>query len=224
MTTLTELHVTILETLASAIEAKEELMDVSKGPKEKHSNYMVSAIVLGSDLTDEEFSECRVYLKDNAIPVGTINQIARFMAPNEGNDKLYKLLKGCESKTLEDRLDYLENVHIVSYADLRKACITVSEEAVNKRLAKQLAGMSSERVSKIVDQANTLRVEVEAKAQKDDPKIIKTEVSEISIATAKNNKRSKKANTKPSKKVADILKAELEIIDAKIGKKMADAA
>ena len=91
MTTLTELHVTILETLASAIEAKEELMDVSKGPKEKHSNYMVSAIVLGSDLTDEEFSECRVYLKANAIPVGTINQIARFMAPNEGNEKLVEL-------------------------------------------------------------------------------------------------------------------------------------
>ena len=62
MTTLTELHVTILETLVSAVEAKAELRDVSKKPKEKHSNYMVSAIVLGDCLNEQEFSECSVYL------------------------------------------------------------------------------------------------------------------------------------------------------------------
>ena len=191
MTTLTELHATILETLTSAVEAKAELRDVSKEPKEKHSNYMVSAIVLSSDLTDKEFSECRLYLKANAIPVGTINQIARFMAPNEGNEKLVELLEGCESKTLEDRLDYLADVHIVSFADLRKACVIVSEEAVNKRLAKQLAGMSSDRVSQIVDQANTLRVEVEAKAQENEPEIKQENISTISRKTHKQNKQTK---------------------------------
>ena len=164
----TKVNKQILATLNSATEAKSELVAASKDPKEKLSNYMVSAVVLGADLTEKQFGSCRSYLKTHHVPKGTINQIARFMAPNDGNERLLELFKGCESKSLDDRLEHLETLHIVSYAQLRKACIVVSDEAIDKKLAKQLSDMNSDRVEAIVTMASKIRHESMANDQAED--------------------------------------------------------
>ena len=176
----TKVNKQILATLNFAKDAKAQLVAASKDPKEKLSNYMVSAVVLGADLTEKQFGSCRSYLKTHHVPKGTINQIARFMAPNDGNERLLELFKGCESKSLDDRLEHLETLHIVSYAQLRKACIVVSDEAIDKKLAKQLSDMNSDRVEAIVTMASNIRHEKMANDQADDMNAKQSELAKIS--------------------------------------------
>jgi len=170
----TKLNKQILATLNFAKEAKDQLVAASKDPKEKLSNYMVSAVVLGADLTEKQFEGCRSYLKTHHVPKGTINQIARFMAPNDGNERLLELFKGCESKSLEDRLEHLETLHIVS-------CIVVSDEAIDKKLAKQLSDMNSDRVEAIVNMAKFMRLEKMANDQADDMNAKQSKLAKISV-------------------------------------------
>ena len=176
----TKVNKQMLATLNSAKEAKDQLVEVSKDPKEKLSNYMVSAVVLGARLTEKQFEGCRSYLKTHHVPKGTINQIARFMAPNDGNERLLELFKDCESKSLDDMLEHLETLHIVSYAQLRKACIVVSDEAIDKKLAKQLSDMTSTRVDAIVHMAKFMRHERMANEQAEEMLAKQSELATIS--------------------------------------------
>jgi hypothetical protein len=176
----TKVNKQILSTLNLAKEAKAKLVEASKEPKQELSNYMVSAVVLGAHLTEKQFEGCRSYLKTNNVPKGTINQIARFMAPNDGNERLLELFKDCQSKSLDDMLEHLETLHIVSYSQLRKACIVVSDEAIDKKLAKQLSDMNSDRVEAIVTMASKIRHENMANDQADDMIAKQSELAKIS--------------------------------------------
>jgi hypothetical protein len=176
----TKVNKQILSTLNLAKEAKAKLVSASKEPKQELSNYMVSAVVLGAHLTEKQFEGCRTYLKTNNVPKGTINQIARFMAPNDGNERLLELFKDCQSKSLDDMLEHLETLHIVSYSQLRKACIVVSDEAIDKKLAKQLSDMNSDRVEAIVTMASKIRHENMANDQADDMIAKQSELAKIS--------------------------------------------
>ena len=51
---------------------------------------------------------------------------------------------------------------------MRKACIVVSDEAIDKKLAKQLSDMNSDRVEAIVTMASKIRHESMANDQAED--------------------------------------------------------
>ena len=185
----TKLNKAILATLASATAAKKRLVEVSEEPRNQHSNFMVSAIVLSSDLTEDQFGVCRSYLKANGIPTGTVNTVARFSNPNPGHEKLVELLADCESKNLPERLEHLASVHISSYGELAKACLIVSEDAVDKRLAKQLSSLTTERQGRIVAKANLMRLEAQAKAQDDETSLKQASVVASSVVSIQKPKQ-----------------------------------
>ena len=174
----TELNKTILATLTQAVAAKGEAKKLSEEPTKQYEGFMLSAVLLAFDLTEKHCKGCREYLKTNGIPKGTRNALSRFMSPNVGHGNLAELLKGCKSKTLEDRQEHLAKGHIVSFRDLSKACIIVSDDAVDDSIAKRLANVSSERQAAIVAKADKLRLDADAKGQASDQR-----VRQIGVAT-----------------------------------------
>ena len=175
----TKVNMDILATLTKAKEANETLIKVSKAPRDKRNDLMLSAIVLGADLTEKQFESCRPYLKGGNIAKGTINTIARYMAPNDGNIRLRKLLKDCKSESQEDRIEYLKSIDIGSYSQLKRACIVTSEEATNKKLAKELSDMPSTRVDIIVAMATDIRNEKMSNDQNEDMKTKQSALTKI---------------------------------------------
>ena len=181
---MTNMNETILASLTAAKNAKKRLGKVSEKPKAEHSGFMASAVLLAFDLTVKEWVTCKEYLLDNSISQGTVNAVSRFTAGNPGHDKLAGLLQG-GGDTLESRLEHLTGKHITTYVKLQGACIIPSEDSINKKLAKQLANLSSKRQAKIVAKANKIRLDGEAEEQKKDMTAKQVAVAKLSTKPRK---------------------------------------
>ena len=181
----TKINKTILAALTAATASKSKMVEMTKGPKAEQSGFMMVAVLSGFDLVANDWDTCRVYLKDGGIKPGTINAVARFMAPNPGHARLAELLKGCD-KTLEARQEHLAKQHLGTYNKLAEACIIPSAEALIVRAANILVKMSPDDQAKAVALAKKIRLDAQAKGQASDTRA--KQVALVAITTKKNNK------------------------------------
>jgi hypothetical protein len=188
---MTLINKKILATLTQAVAAKAEAKRLSEEPTNQYEGFMVTAVLLAFDLTEKQCKGCREHLETNGIPKGTRNALSRFMSPNKGHENLAALLKGCKGSTLEARQAHLANGHIVSFRELSKACIIVSDDAVDDSIAKRLAGVSSERQAAIIVKADKLRLDAQAKGQESDTRA--KQVALVAITAKKNTNATKAA-------------------------------
>ena len=188
---MTAINKEILATLSQAVAAKGEAKKLSEEPTKQYEGFMLSAVLLAFDLTEKHCKGCREYLKTNGISKGTRNALSRFMSPNVGHGNLAELLKGCKSETLEARQAHLAKGHIVSFRDLSKVCIIVSDDAVDDSIAKRLASVTSERQTMIIAKADKLRLAAQAKGQASDTRA--KQVTLVTLTAKKNNNATKAA-------------------------------
>ena len=166
MATQKEIQNTIHDLMTATRTAKETKAELVQPHDEVMCGSMYKAVVVGFDLTETQWGKVKEFLTEKGHSTGAVNQIARFMAGNDGHIILTDELKDCEDTTVEGRIKWLmEKCKFPSFNKLKSHCLPVSIEAKINKIAKELAKMETADYLKCLDTADKLRMDDEASAQ-----------------------------------------------------------
>ena len=107
MATQKEIQNTIHDLMTATRTAKETKAELVQPHDEVMCGSMYKAVVVGFDLTETQWGKVKEFLTEKGHSTGAVNQIARFMAGNDGHIILTDELKDCEDKTVEGRIKWL---------------------------------------------------------------------------------------------------------------------